>query len=86
MLEKIKAYREYKRLAEEAQAMADAIADELKAAMTESGESKLIVGEYKLSFTDCKRTDIDKKALQTDHADIYAAYLKETTYKRFCVA
>ncbi|MDR2043569.1 MAG: hypothetical protein LBQ15_04230 [Clostridium sp.] len=86
MLEKIKQYREYKRLAEEAQAMADAIADELKAAMTERGESKLIVGEYKLSYSDCKRTDIDKKALQTDHADIYSAYLKETFCKRFSVA
>jgi len=86
MLEKIKAYREYKRLAEEAQALADAIADELKSAMTEAGESKMIIGEYKLSYTDCKRTDIDKKALQADHADIYAEYLKETTYKRFSVA
>ena len=83
---KVKEYREMKRLAEEAQAVADAIADELKAAMTEAGETKLIVGEYKLSYTDCKRTDIDKKALQAEQADIYAAYLKETSYKRFSVA
>ena len=83
---RIKEYKEMKRLAEEAQAVADAIADELKAAMTETGETKLIVGEYKLSYTDCKRTDIDKKALQAEQADIYAAYLKETSYKRFSVA
>jgi predicted phage-related endonuclease len=83
---KIKEYREMKRLAEEAQTAADSIADELKAAMTEAGETKLIVGEYKLSYTDCTRRDIDKKALQADHADIYTAYLKETSYKRFAVA
>lgn len=82
---KIKEYREMKRLAEEAQAAADSIADELKQAMTECGESKLIVGEYKLSYVDCTRKDIDKKALQAEHADIYAAYLKVTNYKRFAV-
>jgi predicted phage-related endonuclease len=86
MLEKIKQYREYKRLTEEAQAMADSLADELKAAMAEAGESKLIVGEYKLSFTDVTRKDIDKKALKADHADIYSQYETETTYKRFNVA
>ena len=83
---KIREYRELKRLAEEAQAAADAIADEIKAAMTEAGESKMIIGEYKLSYSDCTRKDIDKKALAADHADIYAAYLKETTYKRFSIA
>ncbi|GHU43923.1 hypothetical protein FACS1894111_10350 [Clostridia bacterium] len=86
MEERIREYREMKRLAEESQALADAIADELKAAMNEAGESKLIVGEYKLSYTDCTRKDIDKKALAMEHSDIYAAYLKETTYKRFSVA
>ena len=49
MLEaKIREYREMKRLAEEAQAMADSLADEIKAAMAEAGESKMTVGEYKL--------------------------------------
>ena len=83
---KIKEYREFKRLAEEAQAAADSIADELKAAMQEAGQDKMTVGEYKVSYTDCTRRDIDKKALQNDHADIYDAYLKESTYKRFSVA
>ena len=83
---KIKEYREFKRLAEEAQAMADAIADELKAIMTQTGESKMIIGEYKLSYSDCTRKDIDKKALEADHAEIYSAYLRETTYKRFSVS
>lgn len=82
---KIKEYGEMKRLAEEAQAAADSIADEIKAAMTEAGESKMIIGEYKLSYTECTRRDIDKKALAANNPDIYAAYLKETTNKRFSV-
>ncbi|MDR2044246.1 MAG: hypothetical protein LBQ15_07755 [Clostridium sp.] len=80
MLEKIKQYHEYKRLAEEAQA----IADELKAAMTERGESKLIVGEYKVSYSDCTRKDLDKKRLEADLSDL-SEYTKITSYKRFAV-
>lgn len=85
MEEKIRQYREYKRLAEEAQAIADSLADELKAELTAQGQTKLIVGEYKVSYTDCIRKDIDKKALQADYSDIYNQYVKETSYKRFSV-
>jgi predicted phage-related endonuclease len=83
---KAREYREYKRMIEELQDLADGIADELKAALTEAGESKLIVGEYKLSYTDCTRKDIDKNRLEAEHGALYNAYLRETTYKRFAVA
>ena len=83
---KIREYREYKRMIEELEAIKDAIADELKAVMVESGETKMIVGEYKMSYTDVTRKDIDKKTLAADYADIYAALLTEVTYKRFLVS
>jgi len=83
---KCKEYREMKRIAEEAQTVADSIADELKRMMNEAGETKRIEGEYKLSYTDCKRTDIDKKRLEVEAPSVYTAFLKETTYKRFQVA
>lgn len=82
---KCKEYREMKRIAEEAQAVADSIADELKALMTETEQDKMIVGEYKLSYSDRKRTDINKKALQEAQPEIYAEYLTETSYKVFQV-
>ena len=83
--EKIREYKELKRLAEEAQAAADSIADELKAAMTEAGESKMVVGEYKLSYTEAKRETLDKKRLQEDLGDL-SEYTKTTHYKVFKVA
>ena len=82
---KIKEYREMKRLAEEALAAADSIADEIKAVMTEAGQDKMIVGEYKLSYTDCTRKDLDKKRLKADLGDL-SEYTKITMYKRFSVA
>ncbi len=85
MTSKVKEYRELKRMAEEAAAAADSIADEIKAAMSAAGESKLIVGEYKLTFTDAKRETLDKKRLEADLGDL-SAYTRVTTYKRFSVA
>ena len=45
---------------EELEALKESIAGELKTAMTELGETKMIVCEYKLSFTDAKREALDK--------------------------
>jgi len=83
---KIREYREYKRMIEELEEIKDAIADELKAAMLEVGKDKMIVGEYKLSYGEYTRKDIDKKRLEAEQSEIYAAYLRESTYKRFTVA
>ena len=82
---KIREYRELKRMAEEAQAMADAIADELKAEMSAAGQEKLVVGEYRLSYTEAKRETLDKKRLQEDLGDL-SEYTKTTHYKVFKVA
>ena len=82
---KIREYKDMKRLVEEAQAVADKLADELKAAMTAAGASKLTVGEYKLSYTDATRETLDKKRLEADMGDL-SEYAKVTTYKVFKVA
>ena len=81
---KCKEYKELKRLIEVAQAEADSLADEIKAAM--NGEEKIIVGAFKISHTLCQRQDIDKIKLQTEHEALYNAYLKTTSYKRFLVS
>jgi predicted phage-related endonuclease len=85
LIEKIRDYREYKRMIEELQNLADSIADDLKNYMTESGQQKIIIGEYKMSYTEHTRTDLDKKALADDYNEIYNDYLIETNYKRFQV-
>jgi len=84
--EKIKEYKEYTRLMEELAELKDALAGELKAMMTEAGESKMVIGEYKLSHTKTTRTDIDKKRLQAEHEEMYNQYLKESKYMRFAIA
>ena len=75
LAEKIKEYNEYKKMGEEMLAVASSIADELKNLMNEIGQEKLVIGEYKLSYTAVSRKDIDKKALANDYSEIYNAYL-----------
>lgn len=86
MVTKIKEMREMKRLAEECLSIADSIADELKQMMIEANAEKMIIGEYKLSYTQVSRVDVDKKRLELEQAEIYAEYQKITSYKRFLVS
>ena len=83
---KVQEYKEVSAFITELEAIKSSIADELKATLTTAGQETMTVGGYKISYTDSFRRDIDKKALATDHADLYAEYLRETTYKRFTVA
>ena len=86
LTEKIREYRELKRMAEETLAIADAIADDLKSYMVSEGQDHMVVSEYKLSYVDIVRRDIDKKRLENEYKSIYDSLLRETTYKRFSVA
>lgn len=81
----IREYKQMKRMAEEAQAVADSLADTIKAYMADNDESKLIVGEYSISYTDSKRETLDKKRLEADLGDL-ADYTKVSYFKRFSVA
>jgi len=85
MEKKIREYREYKRMIEELEELTTAIADELKAAMVEAGKEKMIVGEYKLSYTDTTRTSLDRHQLEADLGDL-TKYEKTITYKTFRIA
>ena len=86
IIETIRQYREYKRMMEEITNITDSLADELKAYMVEAGQDKMIIGEYKLSYTDITRIDIDRKRLEAEYNDIFNELSKETTYKRFLVS
>ena len=79
-------FKKWKRLAEEAEALADSIGDELKALMTEAGKEKMIAGAFKLSYTDVSRTDLDKKKLKEEEEAIFEKYSYSTIYKRFTVS
>lgn len=81
---KIKLMREMQRMAEEAQAEADSIKDEIKAFMGAS--ETLSVGEYKITYKTVKGSRLDSAALRAAMPEIYATFCKQTETRRFCVA
>jgi predicted phage-related endonuclease len=83
--ERIRLFKEYSAMIEELDALKSAIADEFKALMIEINQERLEIGEYRVNYVDCLRTDIDKKKLEREQSEIYNSYLKTISYKRFTI-
>ena len=81
---KIKLLREMQRMAEEAQAEAEALKDEIKAFMGDSEE--LPAGEYKITWKPIESSRIDTAALKKALPELAAQFTKTATIRRFCIA
>ena len=81
---KCRELRQLQALIDEAQAEAETIKDAIKAAMGDS--EALQAGEYKITWKPVTTTRIDAAALKKALPDVAAAFMKETTSRRFSVA
>ena len=83
MERKARELRQLQALIDEATAEAEAIKDALKAAM---GDAESVqAGEYK-TWKAVTSTRIDTGALRKALPDVAAAFTRETTVRRFCIA
>lgn len=82
LISKLSDYKQYSRMIEELEALKNSIADELKAVMIAEGVEKKIIGEYKLSYTDAIRKDIDRKRLEAENMAVYNKYLTSVSQYR----
>lgn len=81
---KARELRQLQDLIDEATAEAEAIKDALKAAM---GDAESVqAGEYKITWKAVTSARIDTGALRKALPDVAAAFTRETTVRRFCVA
>lgn len=81
--QKCNEYREYKRLAEQAEQMRDSLRDEIIAMM--QGAPEVVAGACKVMYKDVQGVRLDSKLLKTLHPDVYAECSSKTSYKRFSV-
>ena len=81
---KVRELRQLQALIDEAQAEAEAIKDTIKAAMGDS--EALRVGEYSITWKPVTTARLDTSALKKALPDVAAAFTKEVTTRRFCVA
>ena len=81
---KARELRTLQALIEEAQAEAESIRDQIKAAM---GDNEAVqAGEYKITYKLVTSARIDTAALKKALPDVAQAFTKESTTRRFCVA
>lgn len=83
---KVKELKELKTMAAELEAEITAIEDSIKAVMTEQGAEELFIDEYKLSYKPVTSSRFDTKSFKAKYAELYTAFTKTTTYKRFTIA
>lgn len=80
---KIKLLREMQRMAEEAQAEAETLKDEIKAIMGNSEE--LRAGEYKITWKPVKSSRLDTAAFKEAMPELAALFTRHTTSRRFVI-
>ena len=81
---KIRELRQLQALIAEAEAEAEAIRDEIKAAMGE--QEILLAGEYKVTWRTVTSTRLDTAALKKALPEVAERFTRETTTRRFNVA
>ena len=84
IIRKVKLLREMQQLAEEAQAEAEALKDELKAHMGTSEE--LSAGEYRITWKPVESARVDTAALRREMPSIAEAFTRKSPARRFCVS
>ena len=86
MITKIEALREWEALMEEAKAEAEAIRDELKQTMLAADVEEMEAGAYILRYTSVLSQRFDTTAFKKVMPDIYKAYTKQVSSRRFSIS
>ena len=86
MNEKMNALAEYLRMKDEIDAEIEALKDEIKQYMQETGQDTIISTGHKATWKTVKSNRFDSAALKADAPELYAAYVKTSETKRFMFA
>lgn len=83
---KIEALQEWERLMEEAKAEAEAIRDEIKQEMLLRNVDELEAGQYIVRWTSILSQRFDATTFKKVMPEVYKAYTKQVTSRRFSIA
>lgn len=82
---KIAALREWEELAAEAAAEIEALKDSIKREMESRGVEELEAGTHIIRYTSVLTLRFDSTAFKKSLPDVYKAFLKQTTSRRFSI-
>ena len=86
IISKIEALKEWEQLAAEAAAEIESIKDEIKRHMDNMGVEELEAGTYIVRYSTVLSNRFDSTAFKKVMPDVYKAYTKQTTSRRFTVS
>lgn len=86
LVEKIEALNEWEAILEEAKEEAEAIRNEIKADMTEKEIEELDLGKYIVRYTSVLTNRFDTTSFKKTYGDLYKAFTKQITSRRFSIA
>jgi predicted phage-related endonuclease len=82
---KIEALRDLEELIEEAKAEAESLRDEIKAEMLNRDTEELTAGQYIVRYTTVLSNRFDSTAFKKIMPEIYKAYTKQVSSRRFSI-
>ena len=85
IIKKIESLQEWETLMEEAKKEADALRDEIKQELLIRNTEELTVGQYIIRWTSVLSQRFDATAFKKVMPDIYKAYLKQVSSRRFTI-
>ena len=85
MISKVRELKDLKIMLNELEAEITSIEDEIKAEMNSQNRDELIVDVFTIRYKTITSSRFDSKTFKSQHADMYAAYSKPTTTKRFTI-
>ena len=83
---KIEALKDLESLIEEAKAEAEALRDEIKSEMLNRATEELEAGQYIVRWTSVLTQRFDTTAFKKVMPDVYKAYTKQVSSRRFSIA
>ena len=83
---KIEALKDLESLIEDAQAEAEALRDEIKSEMLSRDTEELEAGQYIVRWTSVLTQRFDTTAFKKVMPDVYKAYTKQISSRRFTIA
>lgn len=86
MESKIKKMQEWEALAEEAKAEAEALRDEIKAEMMKRDTEEITAGGFIVRWTSVLSQRFDSTAFKKVMPDVYKAYTKQVSSRRFTIS
>lgn len=82
----IRELREMELMQKELEAEIEALKDTLKAALNEAHTEEMIVGTSIVRFTTVTTNRFDSTSFKKSYAELYKAFTKQTTSRRFSIS